>query len=88
MLENKIQIDLDKNLYSKIAKEYTSGHYTDAIKTAILYLTECIREKTDLADLDGYNLITKAFSVKNPLIKFNNLITESDKNEQIGHMMI
>jgi len=82
-----LNISFDNDLYSKIEKEYTSGNFSGVIKTSILYLTECIRERTDL-DLDGEKLITTAFSQNSPLIKFNNLNSTSEKDEQTGHMMI
>ena len=87
MAEISFNINFDDELYSKFEKEYTAGNFSGAIKTSILYLTECIRDRTDL-DLDGDKLITKAFSVKSPLIKFNNLNTTSEMDEQVGNMMI
>jgi len=80
-------INFDEELFGKFEKEYIDGNFSGAIKTSILYLTECIRERTDL-DLDGDKLITKTFSSKNPLIKFNNLSTQSEIDEQTGHMMV
>lgn len=87
MAEKTFNINFDDELYSKFEKEYNAGNFSGAIKTSILFLTECIRDRTDL-DLDGDKLITKAFSVKAPLIKFNNLNTTSEKDEQAGNMMI
>lgn len=80
-----IEIKIDDDLFKKIQPEYEAVNYTSAIKTAILYLTEEIRERTDL-DSDGESLVTKAFSEKAPLIKINRLETESEKSEQIGFM--
>ncbi|MBA7543692.1 hypothetical protein ES705_36029 [subsurface metagenome] len=80
-------IEINNDLYEKYKNEYESGNYTSAIKTAFLYLSECIRERSNL-DLDGEKLITKAFSLKNPIIKLNDLKTETDKNEQQGIMLI
>jgi uncharacterized protein (TIGR02391 family) len=80
-------IIFDSELYLKITPEYASGNYSSAIKTAILYLTEEIRKRTDL-DIDGDSLITKAFSENNPLIKLNKLETETDRSEQAGYMQM
>jgi len=82
-----LSINFDSDLYAKITPEYEAGNYTSAIKTAILVLTEEIRERSDL-DNDGDTLVTKAFSEKNPLIKVNKLETETDKSEQIGYMFM
>lgn len=80
-------INFDTELYQRINPEYEAGNYSSAIKTAILFLTEEIRERTDL-DIDGDTLVTKALSVNNPLIKINKLETETDKSEQIGYMLM
>lgn len=80
-------INFDTKLYQSVSPEYDTGNYSSAIKTAILFLTEEIRDRTDL-DLDGDSLVTKALSEKNPLIKINKLETETDKSEQIGYMFM
>lgn len=82
-----LNINFDDELFSKFEKEYNAGNFSGSIKTSILYLTECIRDRTDL-DLDGDKLITRAFSSNSPLIKFNSLNTTSEIDEQTGHMMI
>lgn len=87
MTQIPLDIDFDEDLHSKFQKEYESGNFSGAVKTSILFLTECIRDRTDL-DLDGDSLITKALSPKAPLIKLNSLNTTSEIDEQTGHMMI
>jgi uncharacterized protein (TIGR02391 family) len=37
---------------------------------------------------DGSTLMERVFSPKNPVLKFNNLADESDRNEQKGYMMM
>jgi len=87
MAEIPINIAFDDELHRKFEKEYDAGNFTGAVKTALLFLTECIRGRTDL-DLDGDALVTKALSQKLPLIKLNGLSTASEIDEQMGHMMI
>ena len=87
MAEIPINIAFDDELHSKYEKEYDAGNFTGAVKTAILFLTQCIRDRTDL-DLDGDKLITAALSPKSPLIRLNSLSTASEIDEQTGHMMI
>lgn len=87
MAEIPINIAFDDELHSKYEKEYDAGNFTGAVKTAILFLTECIRDRTDL-DMDGDALITKALSPKSPLIRLSGLSTTSEIDEQMGHMMI
>lgn len=45
-----------------------------------------IRKKSDLTDSDGVDLINKAFSEKQPLIKINKFETTTDKNKHRGIM--
>ena len=80
-------INFNNELYEKIENEYESGNYSSAIKTAILYISEEIKERTEL-DLDGDKLVSKAFSLENPLIKINTLETQTDKDEQLGFMLM
>jgi|SRR5690554_1619092 len=87
MAEVPLTIDFDEDPHSKIQKEYDAGNFTSAVKTAILFLTECIRDRTDLV-LDGDSLVTRALSPNSPLIRLNSLSTQSEIDEQTGHMMI
>ena len=74
---------LETELWDAIDKHYTSEDYTGAIKDALDYLRDIIREKSNL-ELDSRNLITTAFSQKDPKIKVNKLQTDTEKNEQDG----
>jgi uncharacterized protein (TIGR02391 family) len=38
--------------------------------------------------LDGTTLMQKVFSQNNPILRFNPLADESDRNEQLGFMMM
>ena len=78
----------DKELVRCVSSKLDNNEYTDALKTALIYLTERIRNITGLHNLDGDSLITKSLSLANPLIKVNELLTDSDKNEQKGIMQI
>jgi len=78
----------DKELVRCVSSKLDNSEYTDSLKTALIYLTERIRNITGLHDLDGDSLITRSFSPSNPLIKINELRTESDRSEQKGTMQI
>jgi len=77
------QHEISDHLWGAINRDYDNENYTGAILGSIFLLAETIRERTDL-DLDGIALIGKAFGGANPLLKVNNLKTESEKNEQRG----
>jgi len=74
---------LETELWNAIEKNYASEDYTGAITNAVYYLRDIIREKSNL-ELDSRNLITTAFSQKDPKIKVNKLQTDTEKNEQDG----
>ena len=63
---------------------YNNKDYTEVVRDALLCMTTEIRRKSNLTDDDGVDLINKAFSEKNPLIKINKLATTTDKNKQSG----
>jgi len=70
-----------------IGNRLTNEEYEDAVKQALLYLTDRVRERTSLED-DGASLISKAFTPNNPIIKINNLSNDTEINEQKGIMLI
>jgi uncharacterized protein (TIGR02391 family) len=73
-------------LKDAIKSHYENKDYTEVVRDALLCLTTEIRKKSDLVDSDGVELINKAFSEKNPLIKINKLETRTDKNKNMGIM--
>lgn len=76
-----------RNIHSKIYEycnaELITENYFHSIFEAVKSIAEEIRKRTNLT-IDGGDLVDKAFSVKNPLIKINPLQTETEKSEQKG----
>ncbi len=81
-----IQSYIKDKLWDAIQNNYNVNDFTGAIIDSFHYLTALIREKSGLEDDDGDTLITKAFSVENPLIKVTKCQTKTEKNIQIGTM--
>lgn len=75
---------LKDELWDAIKNSYLNEDYTTSILNAISYIRDTIREKSNLEQLDGVDLINQAFSEKNPKIKVNSLKTKNDKNIQKG----
>lgn len=73
-------------LKESIKMHYDNKDYTEVVRDAILCLMSEIRKKSDLQNSDGVDLINKAFSEKNPIIKINKMQTETEKNKQKGVM--
>jgi len=74
---------IDSSLWIEIRQNYEAARYTDAIKDAIFFLTELIREKSNL-EADGVALVGQAFGGANPKIKVTKLESQSDKDIQAG----
>ena len=68
-------------------KLYRDGHYANAVEDAVKALIKYVKEKSG-ADEDGKNLMQHVPSKNRPVLKFNELKTESDKNEQEGYMYL
>ena len=84
-----------EDMHSKIryvSKErYLSGHYADAVEAAYKEIIKRVKEYIKLKTnekFDGDKAMNKAFGFENqtPLIKFNNLLTDEEKDEQKGIM--
>jgi uncharacterized protein (TIGR02391 family) len=76
-------------LHSRIADAcgglYRDGHYTDAVLRATLTLENYVKERSG-HDSSGASLMEQVFSPNNPLLAFNPLADQSDKDEQRGLM--
>jgi len=81
-------VDLHPKIQEHCEGRYYSRQYSDAILTAYKVVLNEIKEVANIHDLDGKPLIEKAFSLSNPIIKLNDLATQSDKDEQLGFMML
>lgn len=77
-------------LHPDIAKAannlYLDGHYANAIEDSVKALNALVRLKSGITNKDGVELMQHVFSTKNPILKFNQLTDESDRNEQKGFM--
>ncbi len=82
--------DLDLHPEVRRASEslFRSGHYSNAIEDACKVLDTLVKMRGRQYDLSGTELMTTVFSPKNPILKFNEGITESDKSEQQGMMFL
>ena len=67
---------------------YESGHYNLAIFEAFKAVNNFVKNKSERSDLDGKNLMSTCFSTKSPILKLNNMNTESEINEQEGFMFL
>ena len=78
------------NFHPTISKSsqslYESGHYDLAIFEAFKAINNFVKNKSGRSDLDGKSLMSICFNTKSPILKLNDMKTESEKNEQEGFM--
>ncbi len=67
-------------------KLYVDGHYPQAVFEAGKALIALVRAKSGKTDADGAPLMQAVFSVNNPILAFNALADQSDRDEQQGMM--
>lgn len=83
------------NIHSKITKVskelFNDGYYAEAVFSAFRKVNSrvknIVKSKTG-EELDGKNLMFKAFNLRDPIIQLSNCSTETEKNIQEGYMHI
>ena len=78
------------NLHSAIAaastETYENGHYRESVLNASIALVNYVKEKSRRRDLDGSGLMSTVFSAKRPILAFNDLSNQTERDEQEGFM--
>lgn len=78
-------LELHPTIASAVSPLFRDGHYANAIEDAVKSLNDIVRIKTRIDD-DGVSLMNRTFSPKKPVLQFNPLSDECDRNEQKGFM--
>jgi uncharacterized protein (TIGR02391 family) len=80
-------LELHSEISRAASQLYADGHYSNAVEAAVKALNGLVRLRSSL-DIDGTALMEKAFSPNSPVLKFNALANQSDKDEQKGFMQM
>lgn len=80
-------LELHPEIDRRAAQLYRDGHYANAVEAAVKALNGLVRLRSGL-EMDGSQLMDKVFSPKNPVLTFNDLKSQNDKDEQRGFMML
>ena len=75
-----------RELRSVSRKLFADGHYARAVEEAFKYLNNAVKKKSGLTEKDGAALMREAFSANSPVLKLNEYLSDSEKNEQQGYM--
>ena len=80
-------LGLHREIARQASQLYLDGHYSNAVEAAVKALNGLVRLRSGL-EIDGAPLMEKAFSPGNPVLKFNGLTGQSDRDEQKGFMQL
>jgi uncharacterized protein (TIGR02391 family) len=80
-------LDLHPEISRAASPLYRDGHYANAVEASVKALNGLVRLRSGL-EHDGATLMERAFSPSNPVLKFNDLQDQSDKDEQKGFMYL
>ena len=78
---NKVLLQASRQLF-------VDGHHARAVEEAFKCLNNAVKDKAGLISQDGAALMNNTFSPKSPVLRFSQLRTQSEKNEQLGYMQI
>lgn len=79
-------LDLHPRIAAVASRLYLDGHYSEAVFNASKALINFVQEKSSRFDLDGAPLVRTVFSANSPILLFNDLVDQSDRDEQEGMM--
>ena len=71
--------------------KFKDGHYADAVESAFKKINAIVKQNyfnSTKQELDGRDLMFKAFSLNNPVIKLSALSSQTDRNIQEGYMYL
>lgn len=77
---------LHPEIKSASSSLFKDGHYTQAITEALKKVNNMVKKKSNMNQLDGKKLMLHVFSPNSPVLKLNQLITTTEKDEQEGFM--
>lgn len=77
-------------LRAKTEKLFLDGHHARAVEEAYKPLDNLVKKHAGLSkkELTGAKLMQTVFTVGNPILRLNAGVSTSEKDEQLGYMMI
>lgn len=77
----------DAELIATSRDLYINGHSAQAVEEAFKYVNNLVKLRTGLTS-DGATLMNSAFSPGAPMLKLSVLKTQSQRDQQLGYMMM
>lgn len=88
ILERFDEVVINEALRSASRRLFADGHYARAVEEAFKCMNNEVKRKSEVLDSDGSGLMKRAFSANSPILRLNDLRTDSDRDEQLGYMEI
>jgi len=82
------QLDLHPRIAAVAGELYRDGHFRNAVLDSAVALTNMVKEKSRVQDRDGVDLMRHVFRPQNPVLAFNALADQSDRDQQEGLMQL
>ena len=77
----------EPTLVKTTRKLYEDGHFALAIEEGFKHVNNTVKRRSGNT-VDGATLMRTTFSPKEPILRLNNLLTQSQKDQQQGYMDI
>jgi uncharacterized protein (TIGR02391 family) len=81
-------LDLHPDIERAVSSLFRSGHYANAVEDACKALDALVKCRSGVAQTSGTDLMQQVFSPRGPVLRFNELSTETDRSEQHGMMFL
>lgn len=81
------QLVTEPDLVKTTRSLFSDGYYALAVEEAFKCLNNIVKQKSGLPQ-DGASLMRSAFSANGPVLRVNNLRTQSERDQQLGYMDI
>lgn len=80
-------LDLHPEIARTASGLYRNGHYANAVEDAVKALSDLVRMRSG-EPLNGTTLMQRVFSPNAPILRLNSMADQSDKDDQLGFMMM
>jgi uncharacterized protein (TIGR02391 family) len=81
------RVVLDPELRTTCRSLFANGHYAMSVEEAFKYVNNLVKHRTGLP-ADGADLMNRALSLGNPVLKLSDLKTVSQRDQQLGYMQM
>jgi uncharacterized protein (TIGR02391 family) len=78
----------DTDLVAVARSPFEDGYYAYAVEEAAKYLNNLVKDKSGQQNRDGASLMAHVFSPAKPILRVNDLKTQSKQDQQQGYMQI